>query len=159
MKKFIALLIAVVMSLTALTACSDPVFDDFENYMNVEMKTVNENYEKIRTEASTWENITENAELESSLKDTMLPLVYDLLEKLEKITPETTEVTALKDKYTKIMQAYKEGFEEMLAGVQEIDEDKLVAGNEKIDEGLKLLEEYNADLEALADETGAQIEY
>lgn len=57
------------------------------------------------------------------------------------------------------MEAYKEGFGEILAGVQEQDENKMTAGNEKNDKGLELLEECNAALEALAKEVGGEIEY
>ena len=38
MKKIFALLLMVVMSFTLLTGCSDPVYDDLENFLNVEMK-------------------------------------------------------------------------------------------------------------------------
>ena len=159
MKKILALLLMAVMSFTLLTGCSNPVYDDFENFLNVEMTEVNANYEKIKAEAGSWEGLEDDAALETSLKDGLLPIVDDSLEKLEKITPETEEVKNLKDKYIKVMEAYKEGFSEILTGVQEQDEDKMTAGSEKIDKGIELLEEYNAALEALAEEVGAKIEY
>lgn len=159
MKKISALLLMVVMSFTLLTGCGNPVYDDLENFLNVEMTEINANYEKIKAEAGGWEELEEDAALETSLKDVLLPLVDDSLGKLEKITPETEEVKTLKDKYVKVMEAYKEGFGEILAGVQELDENKMTAGNEKIDKGLELLEEYNAALEALAKEVGGEIEY
>ena len=47
MKKILALLLMVVMSFALLTGCgSDPVYDDLENFLNVEMKEVTENYTK-----------------------------------------------------------------------------------------------------------------
>ena len=159
MKKILALLLMAVMSFTLLTGCSNHVYDDFENFLNVEMTEVNANYEKIKAEAGSWEGLEDDAALETSLKDGLLPIVDDSLEKLEKITPETEEVKNLKDKYIKVMEAYKEGFSEILTGVQEQDEDKMTAGSEKIDKGIELLEEYNAALEALAEEVGAKIEY
>ena len=42
------------MALTLLTGCGDLVYDDFSNYLNVEMTEVNANYEKIKTEAGRW---------------------------------------------------------------------------------------------------------
>ena len=159
MKKILALLLMAVMSFTLLTGCSNPVYDDLEDFINAQMTEVNANYEKIKAEAGGWEELEDDAALEASLKNGLLPLVDDSLKKLEKITPETEEVKALKDKYVKVMEAYKEGFGEILAGVQELDENKMTAGNEKIDKGLELLEEYNAALEALAKEVGGEIEY
>lgn len=159
MKKIVTLLLAAFMSLALLTACGNPVYDDFENFLNVEMTEVNANYEKIKAEVGTWENLDDDAALEASLKDGILPLVDDSLERLDKITPATEEVTEVKDKYVQTMKAYQEGFSEILAGLQAQDEDKMLAGNEKLETALKLLEEYNSALEALAKETGGEIEY
>lgn len=159
MKKILALLLMVVMSFTLLTGCSDPVYDDFENFLNVQMVDVNANYEKIKTEAGSWTEIENTELLISSINGTLLPLIDDSLEKLDKINPETEEVKDLKAKYVKVMEAYREGFEIILAGVQANDAQQMEVGSEKINEGLKLLDEYNAALEALAEKVGAEIEY
>lgn len=161
MKRTLALLLLVVLSVTILTGCGNAVFDDFENFLNVEMVDVNENYEKIKTETGRWENFADddNEAFENSLENVLLPLIDDSLSKLEKITPETDEVIAVKDKYVEVMEAYKEAFEDVLEGFREFDEDKILSGNEKLDKGVKLLDEYNAALEALAEEVGAEIEY
>ena len=97
--------------------------------------------------------------MEASITNVMLPLVDDSLEKLEKIEPATEEVKELKAKYVKVMDAYKEGFTLTLEGAQQMDVDKVNAGNEKISEGITLLDEYNAALEALAEEKGMEIQY
>lgn len=159
MKKIAELLLILAMSIVLLTGCGNPVYDDFQNFLNVEMTEVNENYEKIKAEVAGWENLEEDAQLEASLKDNLLPLVDSSLEKLETITPETEEVKALKDKYVKVMEAYKEGFGEILEGVSELDEEKMLEGNEKVEAGISLLTEYNDALEALAEEVGAEIEF
>lgn len=159
MKKFLALLTSLCLAGVFLTACGTSVFDDLENFINVEMKDVNENYDKIKEEAALWENIEEDAELEESINSVLLPLVNDSLEKLEKITPETEEVKELKNKYIEVMKAYKQGFEDVLDGVQTVDEDKMYKGNEEIEKGIKLLDEYNSALEKLAKEVDAELEY
>ena len=159
MKKIIALSLAVLMALALLTGCSDPVSDDFENFLNVEMAGVTENYTKITEEAATWASLGDLAQMEASITNVMLPLVDDSLEKLEKIEPATEEVKELKAKYVKVMDAYKEGFTLTLEGAQQMDVDKVNAGNEKISEGITLLDEYNAALEALAEEKGMEIQY
>lgn len=159
MKKILALLLTAVMSFTALTGCSDPVYDDFESFLNAEMTDVNANYDKIKAEAGTWGELEDDAALEASLKDVLLPIVEDSLDKLEKITPATEEVKAVKDKYVKVMETYKDAFSDILVGVQTQDEDVMTAGSEKLDNGIALPDEYNAALEALAEQVGAEIEY
>jgi len=159
MKKTLAVLLMVVMSLALMTGCSDPVYDDFENYLNIQMVDVNDNYVKITEEAANWENYEEDAEFVSSINDIMLPLVDDSLAKLDKINPQTDEVKDLKVKYVKVMDAYKAGFEEVAEGFASEDADMIEAGNEKINEAIEFLDEYNAALEALAEQVGAEIEY
>lgn len=159
MKKYIAALLMIVMSFTLLAGCSNPVYDDFENFLNVEMKEVSANYEKITAEAGKWGSFEEDAQLEASVKDVMLPIVEDSLGRLEKINPETEEVKEIKAKYVKVMEAYKEGFNLIIESVQQQDVDKMNAGDAKINEGIELLNDYNAALEAMAEEVGAEIEY
>lgn len=159
MKKISALLLAFVLSVSLLAGCGNALYDDLENYLNVEMTEVNANYEKIKTEAGAWENLDDDDALKASITDTMLPLINDSLDRLGKITPETEEVKAVKDKYVLVMEAYKEGFEKVLEGINALDEDIVLAGNEKIENAVTLLDEYNTALESLAEEVGAEIEY
>lgn len=159
MKKLMTLCLAAVIVMTVFAGCGNPLFDDFENFLNVEMEEVNTNYEKIQDEADAWDNFEDDAAFVESIEGTMLPLVYDSLEKLENIKPETDEVKAVKDKYVAVMQAYREGFETLLSAFQTSDEELLYAGEAKIDEGLTLLDDYNNALEALAEKVDAKIEY
>ena len=155
MKKILAILLVAVMSLTFLTGCSDPVYDELEAFINVDMEEINANYEKITAEASTWTEIEDVAALESSAKDTLLPLIDDSITKLNAINPSTDEVKDLKAKYMKVMELYKEAFEMILAD----DADQMAKGNEILTEGVAALDEYNMTLEALAAEYGAEIQY
>lgn len=159
MKKIVSLLVLAVMSITLFTGCVDPVFEDFENFLNTEMTEVNANYDKIKDEVGNWGESDDDAALVSSIENVLLPLVDDSLSKLEKINPETDEVKDLKDKYTKVMEAYKDGFENVLEGIKTLDEETILAGNDKISEGVDLLDEYNKALEDLAEKVGAEIEY
>ena len=159
MKKYIALLLVAVMSLALLTACGNTVYDEFENYINVEVAKVNENYTKVTEEAGKWAEFEEDAQLVASINDTMLPLVEESLEILGKIAPESEEVKDIHNKYIKVWDAYKEGFTLVLEGFEAQDEEKVAAGNEKLTEGISNLDEYNAALNALAEELGGEIEY
>ena len=160
MKKIFSLLLMVVMSVTLLAGCgSDPVYDDLENFLNVEMAEVNADYTKITTEVGTWETLTDDAAIKKSIDDTLLPLVNGSLEKLKDITPETEEVKAIKDMYVKVMETYKTGFEALSEGCETQDDDTINAATEKLSEAVSLLDEYNKALEELSKEHGGEIEY
>lgn len=159
MKKIFALLLMVIMSLSIFTGCSDPLYDDFENYLNVEMADVNANYELITAEVATWAEAEDVSEFSISINEVLLPIIEDSLTKLDGINPETEEVKALKEKYVKVMEAYKEAFELVDAAVAADDEGLMNEGNSKLEEGIELLNEYNAGLEELAAQVGAEIEY
>ena len=159
MKKIFALLLMVVMSVTLLAGCSDPVYEDLSNYLNVEMVDVNADYEKLTAEVGTWETLEDDTAIKKSIDDTLLPLVNGSLEKLKDITPETEEVKAIKDKYVKVMDAYKTGFEALSEGCETQDEATINAGSQKLEEAVELLDEYNKALEELAKEHGSEVEY
>ena len=155
MKKILALLLMMVMSFALLTGCgSDPVYDDLENFLNVEMVEVNADYEKITAEVGTWETLEDDNAIKKSIDDTLLPLVNGSLEKLKGINPETEEVKAIKDKYVKVMDAYKAGFEAFSEGCETQDEATINAGSQKLEEAVELLDVYNKALEELAKEYG-----
>ena len=160
MKKIFALLLIVVMSVTLLAGCGiDPVYEDLSNYLNVEMVEVNAEYEKLTAEVGTWETLEDDAAIKKSIDDTLLPLVSGSLEKLSGINPETEEVKEIKNKYVKMMDAYKASFVALSEGCETQDEATINTGNEKLEEALKLLDEYNKALEELAKEHGSEVEY
>ena len=159
MKKFTALLLATVMMLASLTGCSNAVYDDFQNFLNVEMVEVNANYDKLLEELAVWDTLEYDAEIAEFIKASLIPLVDDSLAKLTKINPETVEVQEIKEKYVKVMEAYKAAFDDMYTAFSTGDEAVLEEGNAHLDEGMVLLDEYNAALEALAAEVGAEIQY
>ena len=159
MKKLLALLLTIVMSVTLFAGCSDPVYDDFSNYLNVEMTEVNADYAKITAEVGTWEAMEDDNAIAKSLSEVLIPLVDGSLSKLQNVNPQTDEVKAIKAKYVEVMEAYKTGFEALLEGCETQDEATINAANEALNEGITLLDEYNAALEALAAEVGGEIEY
>ena len=160
MKKIFTLLLMVVMSVTLLAGCgTDPVYDDLENFLNVEMKEVNEEYTKLTEEVGKWEAFEDDADIKKSIDSVLLPLVNGSLEKLKDIAPETEEVKTIKDKYVKVMDAYKAGFEALSEGCETQEEATINKGSEKLEEAVKLLDEYNKALEKLAKEHGSEIEY
>ena len=69
------------------------------------------------------------------------------------------EVKEIKDKYVKMLNAYKASFETLSEGCETQDEATINTGNEKLEEALELLDDYNKALEDLAKEHGSEVEY
>lgn len=159
MKKLLSILLTALLAVTLLAGCGNPVGDDLENFLNIEVVDVNENYKKIAAEAELWATYETDEQVITSLEDVLLPLVNESLEKLEKVEPETEEVTELKEKYIKFLEEYKDGFNDILDGFKASDDAKIEEGNAKVSDGLELLNDYNSSLEALAEENGLKIEY
>jgi len=159
MKKLLAILLMLVMAVGVLAGCSDPVYDDLENFLNVEMTEVNADYEALKAELGKWESFEDDAALLVNINEALLPIVDGSLAKLKEINPATEEVKALKDKYVKVMEAYKEGFTALAKGCETQEDADIEAGNAGIEKALQLLDEYNKGLEELAKEHGAEIEY
>lgn len=159
MKKLLALLLTLVMSTMLLAGCTDPVYDDLSNFLNVEMVEVNADYEKMKTELGTWDSLEDDNAIAKSIDGVLLPLVNGSLEKLAAINPETQEVKDAKAKYVSVMDAYKKAFEALSEGCKTQEDAVITAGNTALEEALKLLDEYNKMLETLAKEHGAEIEY
>lgn len=159
MKKALSIILLAVLAVTLLAGCGNPVYDDFENFLNVEMADVNAIYEEIKAEAATWSEMEDIADLSASITNVLLPLCDESLAKLAEINPATEEVQALKAKYVAVIEAYKEGFTLTEAAVAANSVEQMEEGSAKITEGITLLDEYNAALEALAEEVGAEISY
>ncbi len=160
MKKLLAILLMVVMSVTLLAGCgTDPIQADLENYLNVEMTDVNADYTKITEEVGKWEEYEDDNGILTSINDTLLPLVEASLTALKDINPETEEVKAIKDKYVKVMDAYKVAFETLAEGCETQEDATINAGTAKLEEAVGLLGEYNKALEELAAEYDLEVEY
>ncbi len=54
MNKLLALALSIMMVLALCTACgTNPVAEDLENFLNVQMVDVNQNYETLKAELAT----------------------------------------------------------------------------------------------------------
>lgn len=159
-KKVTAAAAALAMAAAMLTGCGgDPVADEFEQFLNTDMVEINANYDKLKEENSKFENFQTDDEFKDSISNVILPNIADSMDKLSKIQPETAEVKDLKDKYQKVLTTYKDAYETLLESFNTGDEELVTTASNKIDEGVKQLDEYNAALEALAKDKGMEIEY
>lgn len=158
MKKTVALMLALIMSLSLLASCGDPVADDFENFLNVQMVDVNATYDAIVEEAAKWETYETDAQLFESINSVLIPNVDKAIDQLSKVTVETEEVKAIKDMFQAGLDAYKEGFTTLVDATNAGDAAKMEEANTKLQEGIAKFDEYNKALDALAAEKGMTIE-
>lgn len=160
MKKMIMSLLAMVMMVGILTGCgTDPVAEEFKKFLNTDMVEVNAKYEALKAEMKKWSSLSNDAALIASLKNTVLPNINGSLELLSKIELQTEEVKAIKVKYKKVLDTYKEGYQGMLSAAEKGDAAGIETAGAKLDEGMKLLDDYNKALETLAKEKNMKIEY
>jgi len=141
MKKIMALLLAVLMMMVMLTGCgNDPVAEDLEKFINTDMVEVNAKYEDLKAEMNKWDSIKDDQGLISSIKDNVLPNIEESLELLSQIEPKTEEVKAIKEKYKKVLDSYKEGYQGILSALETNEEAAVEEAGKKIDEGVKYLD-------------------
>ncbi|HOV27795.1 MAG TPA: hypothetical protein PK566_15745 [Pseudobacteroides sp.] len=160
MKKAIFVLMAMVMTFGLLTGCgSDPVAEELEKFLNTDMVGINAKYEDLKAEVGKWDNLEDDAALVVSINDVILPNLDSSLELLSKIQLQTEEVKEIKDKYQKVLEAYKEGYQSMQSAAEKGDTAAVEAADAKIEEGVKLLDEYNKSVEDLAAEKDMTVEY
>lgn len=159
MKKIFALILTGIIGLSVLTGCAgDPVADEFEKFLNTDMVEVNAKYEDLKTEMNKWDELNDE-ELIASINDVVLPNINDSLDMLSKIELKTDEVKSIKAKYKKMLETYKGAYGLMLTAIENDDEDKVNEASDKLDKGLKQLDDYNNALEKLAKEYDMTIEY
>jgi hypothetical protein len=160
MKKTMILLLAMVMAIGVLTGCgTDPVAVELEKFLNTDMVEINAKYEDLKKEVAKWDSLEDDAALVASNKGTVLPNIDACLELLSKIELQTEDVKEIKAKYQKVLEVYKEGYQSMQSAAEAGDAAAVEAAGAKIDEGIKLLDEYNKALEALAKEKDMKVEY
>ena len=159
MKKTLALILALAMSLTLLTSCaSDPVADELEKFVNTDLAEVNPLFQEIVTEAASISEEDDANAMLKSLNETLIPKCDKVSELLSKITLETEEVKALRDKFASAIALYKEGFELYVDGLKTDNVDTVTKGTEKLADGVELINEYNEATTALAEEKGFEYE-
>jgi len=150
MKKTIAAILAILL-VFGLTGCgSDSVAIELEKFINNNMTEVNQKYKNLKAEMSRWDDIEESEELIDSIINMVLPNLNESIDLLSKITLQTEEVKEIKDKYNIVLEAYKEGYQIMLTALENDEEGEIEKAEEKINEGVKYLDDYNKSLEELA---------
>ncbi|MBE6688320.1 MAG: hypothetical protein E7588_03460 [Ruminococcaceae bacterium] len=159
MKKILTFALILVIGIFALTACANPVEDEFTDFINVKMVQANANYDALTAEMGNWESYEADEQFITSLKEIIIPKCEENISIVSAISLETDEVKAVREQFIGVMHSYKDAFNDILAGFENADEAALNQGNEKLNAGLALLDEYNASLDSLAASIGMKVEY
>lgn len=154
MKKVIATISTLLVCVTMLTGCGDPVGDDIVNYVNNQIKPLVALQSKVATEFTT---VSEDKDatsetISAKLKDVIIPASDELIAKAKSIVPETEEVRKVHSIYTELVTQQREGLDLFLQAFQKNDEALIKNADEKMAQVEKLSNEYSAAVEALKKE-------
>lgn len=155
MKKIMGIITALLICVTALTACgSDPVQDDLINYINNQVPAIAELENKVTTEyaAVKGDSNADDAMFAAKLKDVIIPANNELIAKAKATVPATEEVKKVHEKYIASVTAQNEAFTLLLEAAQKNDEELVKTANAKLTDSEKISEEFLTGLEALKKE-------
>lgn len=150
-KKIFIFTLMAILVMGFLTACGqDDVTKELLQYINTDTRGVNENSKKLAEELGKWSSLTDDQSAMTFIKNNILPVLNDSIDKLSRIDVKTPEVKKLRDMYMDSMKCYKEGFEILLQGAGNKSVDIVSRGNDKLKEANQKQNEYYEALKALA---------
>jgi len=157
MKKVCKFLLVAVMVLGLAGCMSDPVQTEFDSFHEVMKGQVVADLEKMSSaEEKALEKITDAKELEKIIKEEVVPVIDQIIEKVEKVEVETEKVKSVKEQFIKAMNANKEAQNKLVEAVKnpELETQSV----DKSNEATKLMDEFNQAYKNLATELGYEFE-
>lgn len=158
-KIIIGAVVAIFVVILLIATSNDPVADDLEKFINEDIKTVENDAEELvdyLDELTYIDEYSDEEEIEEAIslvEDKISPKVEEVLKGLEDINPETDEVKELKGMFVDVITIYKEGMDQAVEGMNNLDLDKLENADKLInEEAEKKLDEYNSKLDELMKE-------
>lgn len=154
------LMLAVVLLITIGCTSKDPIREDLINYINNELLPI-ANLEKEAAEAYesvTGSNYKDDIQLYNTVNEVVIPKYREFVEKLEAIQPKTEEIRKLHELYIEAANIQFNAFNLILSAVENQDRNLVVQANEKLEQGRKLLREFNYQLEELAKKHNVEFE-
>ncbi len=154
MKRIWITLLALVMCMSVLTGCGDPVQEDLINYINNQVPTLVALEDKVSQEyeSAVKEKNGDDAKLAAKLKDVIIPASDELLAKARAIVPATEEVKKVHNKYIAAYTEQHEAFTLLLQAAQNNNETLVNTVSEKLVKADTLSKEFLADIETLKKE-------
>lgn len=143
-----------------LTGCaSDPVADDFTNYMNNQMQAVSkmQNAYLILLSDISDSKDTDVQTVITKMKKEVLPSSDKLIAEAKKIVPATVEVKNLHNKYIAAMSKQNIGLAKMLEGLTNSNNETVTAGSKIVTEANSEYALFIKELNALAKAHGLEV--
>lgn len=144
-----------------LMGCSNPVKDELLTYINKDLsKLGNMEDTAIKAfESVTGENYTDDTRLYNALTETVIPSYAELTTELEALSAKlkTAEVRKLHEKYIEGANLQNSAFVTFKVALEEGDSNKVLAANDKLTQGRKMIREFTAELKDLCDKNGIQL--
>ncbi len=151
MKKVIATISALLICVTALAGCGDPVQEDLKNYINNQLPavlTLTNTVTTKYTDMTKVENITD-ATIATTMKDVVIPAQEQLLAAAKAIVPTTEEVVALHGKLVASVTEQLEAFKLIMEAAQKSDEAILGTATTKLESSQTKMKEYSDAVEVM----------
>jgi len=126
--------------------------DHFEELGQLE-DTVIQSFEGV-----TGENFVDDETMYTELTETTLPEAEVLLSTLRGIEPETEEVAELHETFIEGWETQKKAFQTFVEGLEENDDSIIEEGNEILDEGYYIINQFSVEIEQLLEEHQVQID-
>lgn len=163
MKKKLFLIVSILLTVlcAGLIGCSNPIKDELLTYINDDLSKL---AEMENTAISTFESVTgqnykDDASLYNALIETVIPNYSKLTSELETIALKlkTPEIRKLNEKYIEGANLQSNAFVTFRVALEEGDSSKVLAANEKLDQGRKLIREFITELNDLCSKNGVQL--
>jgi len=157
MKKFNLLLLFI--SLITFSSCKNEVQEDLKNYINVELpKFINHESEIINAYGSVTGDNYQSDEIAYEKLNEIIPAYQSFIAELESISKnlKTKEVKDLHEKCIKSHQLQFSGMSLMVSALENQDMKTITEANEKLNDGRKLIREFETELAKLAKENNIE---
>lgn len=156
MKKLFVISNILIAVLLLLTACGNSEVNEFEKFVNTQIPQIESVYKDITAEIGKWVNLESDDEWAASI-NTLIPKCDEALEMLSKIDSDSEEITAVKTRFVKAIELYKEAFVQILEAIEKADEEIMLKGDAKLAESLDAYDEYLSALEDLTAQLGSAV--
>ncbi len=154
--KFWRCMFAAALAVTFTVGCAgqpDPVKEDLLYYLEEieplgrEEQEITDNYARV-----TGKNYEDDETFLRMLEEKIIPGTGELLEEMNRIEPETGEVSRIHDLYKKGWKNQKEAFRTLEEALKEQDRDKVDEGNALLEKASSRFKRFSEELHRLAEE-------
>jgi hypothetical protein len=146
--------IALLLTTTLITSCSDKVADELLTYNNqqvvplsTELESNNDKYNKVIEDVRA-ERISDS-EMYRKIDDEILPEFNKISDKVRAIEPESEEIQQVHDIFVSAVTTRHDCYTEIMSGLNKEDLSVITHANEKLNESEQLFTKFRRELNKL----------